>query len=84
MEKVLKKYLSKIYLVYLDDVIIFGKNFKKMLKSLKKVFSRIREVNLKINPDKCFFFSRNVKYLGHIISAEDITTDPGKISAVKD
>jgi len=41
-------------------------------------------VNLKINPEKCISFSKNVKYLGHIISAEGITTDPEKISAVKD
>jgi len=40
-------------------------------------------LNFKINPEKCIFFSESVKYLGHIISAENIT-DPEKISAVKD
>jgi len=84
MEKVLKEYLSKICLVYLDYVIVFGKSFEEMVENLNKVFQRIREVNLKINPEKCIFFSKNVKYLGHIISAESITTDPEKISAVKD
>jgi len=30
-----------------------------------------------------FFFSRKVKYLGHIISEEGLIADPEKISAVE-
>jgi len=55
MEKVLHGLLSKICLVYLDDIIIFGKNFNEMLNNLKMVFLRIRSVNLRINPEKCSF-----------------------------
>ncbi|KMQ86077.1 krab-a domain-containing protein [Lasius niger] len=49
MERVLYK-LSKICLVYLDDVIIFGKSFEEMIKNLRKIFLRLRAANLKINP----------------------------------
>jgi len=49
---------AKIYfknlLIYLDDVIIFGKIFEKMIQNLKRILSRLREVNLKVNPKKCF------------------------------
>lgn len=38
MEKVLKQLLSNVCLVYLDDVIVFGKTFDKMIVNLKKVF----------------------------------------------
>ena len=41
MEKVLHGLLFKICLVYLDDVIIFGKNFNEMVENLKKVFLRL-------------------------------------------
>jgi len=71
---ILKKFLSKSYLVYLDDVIIFGKNFEELIKNLRKILSRIWKVNLKINPKKCTFFDREVKYLGHSISAAEIST----------
>jgi len=84
MEKVLHGLLSKICLVYLDDVIIFGKNFNEILNNLKMVFFRLRLANLKINPKKCVLFGKHVKYLGHIVSSEGIMTDPEKIAAVKE
>jgi len=58
MEKVLHGLLFKICLVYLDDVIIFGKNFNEMLNNLK-IFLRIRSANLRINPKKCVLFGKH-------------------------
>jgi len=60
MEQILRELLSKICLVYFDDVIIFDENFKEMIENFKKVFLRMREVNLKINPKKYVFFGRKV------------------------
>ncbi|GFS91361.1 retrovirus-related Pol polyprotein from transposon opus [Trichonephila clavipes] len=39
---------------------------------------------MKLNPSKSHLFRREVTYLGHIISAECVRTDPDNISAVKD
>lgn len=74
MEKVLHGLLFKICLVYLDDVIIFGKNFNEMVDNLKKAFLRLRTANLKINPKKCVLFAKDVKYLEHVVSSESVTT----------
>ena len=84
MEKVLKGLISKVCFVYLDDVIVFGKNFEEMLCNLKEVFCRLKNANLKVNPSKCNFLKKEVKYLGHVISAEGVATDPEKISSVRD
>jgi len=40
-------------LVFLDDIVIYGSNLKEHNKRLVKVFSRLREHNLKLQPDKC-------------------------------
>jgi len=83
MEKVLHGVLDKICLVYLDDVIVYSKTFTGMLENLREIFLRLRGTNLKINPKKCSLFSREVKYLDHIISEKGIATDPEKTSAIE-
>ena len=69
-------------LVYLDDVIVFGKSFEEHLKNMELVFARIREAGLKLKPSKCIFFQKQVKHLGHIISEDGVATDPSKIDKV--
>jgi len=84
MEKVLQQLLFKICLVYVDDVIIFSGSFEAMLNRLRQVFLRLRSANLKLNPKECPFFKREIKYLNHVVSEKRITTDPKKISTVKE
>jgi hypothetical protein len=47
------------------------------------VFQRLREAHLKLNPEKCQLFQKEVRYLGNIVSPERVTTDPEKLEAVK-
>jgi len=83
MERVLQEILAKICFVYLDDIIVSSQSFEEMMINLENVFIYFRTASLKVNPKKCFFFSREVKYLGHVISEKEIITDSEKINAVK-
>lgn len=67
---------------YLDDIIVVGKTLQDHLDNLKEVFRRLREANLKIKVDKCKFFTRETKYLGHVVSEQGIKTDPDKVIAI--
>jgi len=69
IERILQGLVTKICLVYLDDIIVFGKTFEDMAENLKQIFLRFREANLKINLKKCNLFGRQIKYLGHVITA---------------
>lgn len=69
-------------LVYLDDLIVFGKSLEEHEERLLKVLDRLEEVGLKLSLDKCQFCQPKVKYVGHVISADGIATDPDKIAAV--
>ncbi|GFX18745.1 hypothetical protein TNCV_3019031 [Trichonephila clavipes] len=60
-----------------------GRTFEEHLQNIRKVLSKLSDANLKLNPSKCKFFQKEVNYLGHIISAEGVRTDPEKVSAVK-
>ena len=70
-------------LVYLDDVIIFGKTFDEHQERLRIVLNRLCEADVTLKPSKCQWPRTEVKYLGHLISGEGIKPDPGKITAVK-
>lgn len=69
-------------LVYLDDLIVFGKTLEEHEERLMKVLDRLEEAGLKVSIDKCHFCQSRVKYVGHIVSKEGIATDPDKIEAV--
>ncbi|GFR31868.1 retrovirus-related Pol polyprotein from transposon opus [Trichonephila clavata] len=51
---------------------------------VEEVLEKLKQANLKLNPDKCNLFRSEVSYLGHIISAEGVRTDPRKVAAVKE
>jgi hypothetical protein len=52
MEAVLPGLMYDSCLVYLDDVIVIGHTFQEHLLNLRKVFERLREARLKLNPGK--------------------------------
>ena len=53
------------------------------LRRLQGVFEKLAKAGLKLKPGKCEFFKSKITYLGHIVSAAGIETDPKKIEVVK-
>jgi hypothetical protein len=43
---------------------------------------RLREVNLKLNPNKCEFAKTNLTFLGHVVSQDGTQFNLRKIKAV--
>jgi len=84
MDNVLKNLTWKYCLVYLDDVIVFSKDFDSHLVRLNEILSRFEEANLKLKPSKCRFLMEKVNYLGFLISREGVSPDPAKIRAIVD
>lgn len=82
MESVLSGLHWRTLLVYLDDVIVFGRTFEEELERLEDVFLRMRIANLKLNPKKCLLFRSEVPFLGHVVSRNGVKTDPSKTVAV--
>ena len=69
-------------IIYLDDIIVFSKTPEEHLERLRGVFNKLAWAGLKLKPSKCEFFKSKITYLGHIVSAAGIETDPKKIEAV--
>ena len=70
-------------IIYLDDIVIFSKDLASHLERLEAVFRKLGEAGLKLKPSKCELFWWQIAYLGHVISAQGIVTDEGKIEAIK-
>ena len=73
----------QIALCFLDDIVVFAKDFESHLERLSIVLKRLHEHNLKLKPKKCDFFKTEVTYLGHVVSSQGISTDPSKIEAIQ-
>jgi hypothetical protein len=83
IEKALCGLQWNIVVLYLDDIIVFGKTFQEHLENLNQVCDRLDSANLKLKPAKCSFFRQEVEFLGHVISRDGVQTDPKKIEAIK-
>ncbi|CAF1202694.1 unnamed protein product, partial [Didymodactylos carnosus] len=83
MDLVLRGLKWNCCLVYLDDVIIYSATFEQHLEDIHSVLERIKINDLTLKPSKCFFARQELKYLGHIVSAQGIRPDPEKLEAVR-
>lgn len=83
MDNVLREYLHKFCFVYMDDVVIFSKSLQEHIWHIQLIFSKLREFNLKVQLDKSEFLSKNVEFLGHVITPDGIQPNPNKSKAIE-
>lgn len=68
--------------VYLDDVVTFSETLEDHIIKLRKVWERLSEANIKLQPQKCFFLQREIVYLGHLCGVNGCQPDPSKVKAI--
>lgn len=68
--------------VYIDDIIVFGRTYEEYMGNMERVLERLSEHGLTIKPEKCSFGQTEIKYLGHVLSAEGHRIDPDRINAL--
>lgn len=83
MYKVLGGLLWTNAMAYLDDIVVFSKDFDQHLVDLTKVFDRIRKCKLKIKPPKCSFAKAGIHYLGFVITPRGVECDPETTARVE-
>ena len=69
-------------LCYIDDLICFGPSFSASMQNLREALQRLRTRNLRLRADKCYWFFKEVRLLGHIVSGTAQRPDPAKIEAI--
>jgi len=61
---------------------VIGRTLEEHKRNLREVFRSLKEANLRLNPEKCQFFKKELPYLGHRVTSEGIGTDPEKVAAI--
>jgi hypothetical protein len=84
INEVLKDFIGKFIIVYLDDILIFSKTEAENLKHLAAVMRRLHQEKLLINMKKSSFMRTKLIYLGFVITANELKMDPEKIKVIKD
>ena len=70
--------------VYIDDILIIGKDMVEHDQLLGAVLHRLQAANLTLNWAKCLLRQSRIKYLGHWISAQGVSPDPEELHAIAD
>jgi hypothetical protein len=53
--------------VFMDDFLVYGKNFDHYLENFDKVLQRCKEKDLVLNWEKCHFMVHEGIVLGHLV-----------------
>lgn len=82
MQHVLRGLQWDKVLVYLDDVIVLGRDISEHFENLRCVFQRFRQHNLKLKASKCQLLQRELKFLGWDIGPQGVSIPLENIQAL--
>jgi hypothetical protein len=82
MKHVLQPFWRKVILVFLDDIFTYSSTIEDHVQHVKLVLEQLRLHQWYLKLSKCPFAQAQIEYLGHIISREDVATDPTKTKAM--
>ena len=84
MDRVLAGLHWETCLFYLDDITVFAATWEEHLARLRQVFERLRHAQLKLGAKKCTFVAKEVRYLGHRVTAKGLLPDPSLLAAIRE
>ncbi|XP_062713761.1 uncharacterized protein K02A2.6-like [Aedes albopictus] len=69
--------------VFIDDIRVTGPDSKTHLLRLEEVLKRLEKYNLRVNRDKCDFFSDRIEYCGYMVDKAGIHKLRDKVDAIQ-
>ena len=68
---------------YLDDLVIYSRSVEEHSVHLRVALRRLQEAGFTLNPEKVVIAAKEIKYLGHLLSAQGISVLPERVAAIK-
>lgn len=83
-----QSYISKVLsgvsgvIIYQDDLLILTPTFSEHSVVLDDVLKRLMQAGIKLNINKCSFYTDSVTYLGHVFTSQGVYPSPDKLRAI--
>jgi hypothetical protein len=84
MNSILRPYIDKFVLVYLDDILVYSNSEEEHLEHLRLVFEALRQHKLYARPKKCVFNKPTVEFCGHIVGQGVTKVLDSKVRAINE
>ena len=81
---ILRFFLNKFVIVYLNDILIYFQNDEKHLEYIKLVIETFHKNNYYAKSSKCFFFQKHVEFCEHVIENDKIQMNEKKLKTIRD
>ena len=82
---VLRQYLDIFVTAYIDDVLVYTNGtLEEHKQHVKKILHALQRAGMRLRLDKSVFHTKEVEYLGSILTTEGIRIDNTKTAAVRD
>ncbi|XP_046811273.1 uncharacterized protein K02A2.6-like [Lucilia cuprina] len=69
--------------VYLDDIIVTGRNNEEHIQNLKALFQRLEYHGLRCKQEKCTSAQSKIEYVGHVIDSNGIMPSEKRLDAIR-
>jgi hypothetical protein len=78
----LQLFLDKIYICYLDDILVYSKDKEQHAIYMKQILEILAKKGFRLKLFKYNFYIKEIVFLGYIIILKKIGLDPEKIRAI--
>jgi hypothetical protein len=78
----LKKYLNKYYIVYLDNILIFTKTLEEYIKLIYEILQILIDISILFKSSKYEFYIIETEFLEYIINTIGFKISSNKVKEV--
>ncbi|GJT40352.1 reverse transcriptase domain-containing protein [Tanacetum coccineum] len=82
VDKVFHKQIGRNLEVYVGDLVIKIRTEDEIVRDIEETFKTLREINMKLNPQKCTFGVEEGMFLGYKVNTKGLKVCPDKVDAV--
>jgi hypothetical protein len=82
MDDILREERWRYVVIYLDDMVVYSRTEAEHREHLRAIQDKLERAGIRLNREKCEFFKKELKILGHVVSGDGIKPDPERVAAI--